>query len=337
MPIRVVLIPGDGIGPEVTAAAQRVIEATGLDIKWQTAQAGQSALDAVGAPLPNETLVAVRAADATLKGPTATPSGTGFRSVNVELRQKLQLYANYRPARSMPGVPSRYQDVDLIVVRENTEGLYSGLEHEVVPGVVESLRVVTEAASERIARFAFETARRQGRKRVTCVHKANILKLSDGLFLRTCRRVAESFPDVAFDDSIIDAAAMKLVLNPQSFDVMVMENLFGDIVSDLTAGLVGGLGLAPSANVGHGIAVFEAVHGSAPDIAGKGVANPTAVILSAVLMLRYLNEKQAADRIENAIRSVFAGEPPGSPRRLTRDLGGTATTQQFVDAILGAL
>jgi isocitrate dehydrogenase (NAD+) len=339
MPYRIVLIPGDGIGPEVTAAAQRVVNATGLDIKWQTHLAGQAALEAVGTPLPAETLDAVRAADATLKGPTATPSGTGFRSVNVALRQKLQLYANYRPARSMPGVPSRYEDVDLIVVRENTEGLYSGLEHEVIPGVVESLRVVTEPASERIARFAFETARRQGRKRVTCVHKANILKLSDGLFLRTCRRVAESFPDIVFDDSIIDAAAMKLVLDPKSFDVMVMENLFGDIISDLTAGLIGGLGLAPSANVGRGVAVFEAVHGSAPDIAGKGLANPTALLLSAVLMLRYLNEQQAADRIETAVRTVFAAsEPAGSSRRhLTRDLGGTATTDEFVESVLRAL
>ncbi len=358
MSYRIVLIPGDGIGPEVTAAAQRVVQAAGLDIQWQTHLAGQSALDALGSPLPEETLAAVRAADATLKGPTATPSGTGFRSVNVELRQRLQLYANYRPARSMPGVPSRYENVDLIVVRENTEGLYSGLEHEVVPGVVESLRVVTESASERIARFAFETARRQNRKRVTCVHKANILKLSDGLFLRTCRRVAEQFPDIGFDDSIIDAVAMRLVLDPHAFDVMVMENLFGDIVSDLTAGLVGGLGLAPSANVGDGVAVFEAVHGSAPDIAGKGVANPTALILSAVLMLRYLNEKVAADRIEHAVRAVFtneppgsaseppssprklsgsSSEPPGSPRRLTRDLGGTATTDEFVAAVLAAM
>jgi isocitrate dehydrogenase (NAD+) len=332
MPYRIVLIPGDGIGPEVTAAARRILEAAGLDIKWQTCHAGQSALDSLGTPLPTETLDAVRAADATLKGPTATPSGTGFRSVNVELRQRLQLYANYRPARSLPGVPSRYEDVDLIVVRENTEGLYSGLEHEVIPGVVESLRVVTEPASERIARFAFETARRQGRKRVTCVHKANILKLSDGLFLRTCRRVAECFPDIAFDDSIIDAAAMKLVLDPRSFDVMVMENLFGDILSDLTAGLVGGLGLAPSANVGHNVAVFEAVHGSAPDIAGRGLANPTAFILSAVLMLRYLNETPAADRIESAIRTVFTR---GQTR--TRDLGGAATTDQFVDAVLAEL
>jgi isocitrate dehydrogenase (NAD+) len=332
MTYHITLIPGDGIGPEVTTSAQRILDALGLDIVWQTHLAGQAALDALGTPLPAETLAAVKNSNATLKGPTATPSGTGFRSVNVELRQKLHLYANYRPARSMPGVPTRYDDVDLIVVRENTEGLYSGLEHEVVPGVVESLRVVTELASERIARFAFETARRQGRKRVTCVHKANILKLSDGLFLRTCRRVADSFPDISFDDSIIDATAMKLVINPHAFDVMVMENLFGDIVSDLTAGLIGGLGLAPSANVGDRVAVFEAVHGSAPDIAGKGIANPTAVILSAVLMLRYLGEKSAADRVENAIRNVYC---LGLAR--TRDLGGTATTAKFVEAILAEM
>jgi isocitrate dehydrogenase (NAD+) len=332
MSYNIVLIPGDGIGPEVTAATRRILDSLGLDITWQIHLAGQSALDTLGSPLPPETLAAVQKANATLKGPTATPSGTGFRSVNVELRQRLHLYANYRPARSMPGVPSRYEDVDLITVRENTEGLYSGLEHEVVPGVVESLRVVTETASERIARFAFETARRQGRKRVTCVHKANILKLSDGLFLRTCGRVAEKFPDIKFDDCIIDAAAMKLVINPHSFDVMVMENLFGDIVSDLTAGLVGGLGLAPSANIGDGVAVFEAVHGSAPDIAGRGIANPTAVILSAVLMLRYLSEKEAADRIEQAIRNVYA-----RAEVRTGDLGGTATTSQFVDALLAAM
>jgi isocitrate dehydrogenase (NAD+) len=329
---RVALIPGDGIGPEVADAARRVVEAAGVRIEWQVVHAGQSALDSHGSPLPAETLDAVRNATATLKGPTATPSGTGFRSVNVELRQKLQLYANYRPARSLPGVPSRYENVDLIVVRENTEGLYSGLEHEVVPGVIESLRVITEKASERIARFAFETARRQGRKRVTCVHKANILKLSDGLFLRTCSRVAQEFPDVRFDESIVDAAAMKLVLNPRSFDVLVMENLFGDILSDLTSGLVGGLGLAPSANVGEGRAVFEAVHGSAPDIAGKGVANPTALILSAVLMLRYLGEKAAADRIQAAVENVYAA---GQTR--TGDLGGSATTDQFVSAVVAAL
>jgi isocitrate dehydrogenase (NAD+) len=329
---RVVLIPGDGIGPEVTAAARQVVDATGVQIAWEAHLAGQAALDMVGTPLPPATLEAVRSGKATLKGPTATPSGSGFRSVNVELRQKLQLYANYRPAKSMPGVPTRYENVDLIVVRENTEGLYSGIEHEVVPGVVESLRVITDKASERIARFAFETAKRQGRRRVTCVHKANILKMSDGLFLRSCRKVAEAYPDVAFDDSIIDAAAMKLVVNPNTFDVMVMENLFGDIVSDLAAGLVGGLGLTPSANVGEGVAVFEAVHGSAPDIAGKGVANPTAVILSAALMLRYLGEQPAADRIENAVRSVFAA---GEVR--TGDLGGKANTEQFMAAVLAAM
>jgi isocitrate dehydrogenase (NAD+) len=285
MTYRITLIPGDGIGPEVMAAAQRVVDAIGVDIKWQTQLAGQAALDALGNPLPAETLAAVQSSNATLKGPTATPSGTGFRSVNVELRQKLHLYANYRPARSMPGLHSRYENV-----------------------------------------------RRQGRKRVTCVHKANILKLSDGLFLHTCRRVAESFPDIAFDDSIIDATAMKLVINPHAFDVMVMENLFGDIVSDLTAGLIGGLGLAPSANVGQSVAVFEAVHGSAPDIAGKGIANPTAIILSAVLMLRYLGEKSAADRVENAVRSVYR---LGTVR--TGDLGGTATTAQFVEAILAEM
>jgi isocitrate dehydrogenase (NAD+) len=332
MAYRIALIPGDGIGPEVTLAAQRVVQAAGVDVDWQVVAAGQSALDTQGSPLPAETLEAVRKTVATLKGPTATPSGTGFRSVNVEMRQKLQLFANYRPARSMPGVPSRFENVDLIVIRENTEGLYSGLEHEVVPGVVESLRVITEVASERIAHFAFETARRMGRKKVTCVHKANILKLSDGLFLRTFRRAAETYPDIQADDCIVDAAAMKLVLNPHSFDVLVMENLFGDILSDLTSGLVGGLGLAPSANMGRGWAVFEAVHGSAPDIAGKGIANPTALILSAVLMLRYLEELGAADRIERAIHAVYAR---GEIR--TGDLGGKATTDQFTDAVIAAM
>src|SRR3990172_7343124 len=251
MAYRIALVPGDGIGPEVTAAAQRIVGAAGVAVDWQTVLAGQAALDQLGSPLPAATLDAIRSTDATLKGPTATPSGTGFRSVNVELRQKLALFANYRPAKSIPGVPSRYENVDLIVVRENTEGLYSGLEHEVVPGVVESLRVVTEPASELICRFAFETAKRQARKRVTCVHKANILKLSDGLFLRTFRRVAEGFPTIESDDSIVDATCMKLVMNPHAFDVMVMENLFGDILSDLASGLVGGLGLTLSANVGH--------------------------------------------------------------------------------------
>ena len=332
MAYRIALIPGDGIGPEVTAAAVRVVEAAGVTVKWETVLAGQTALDQLGHPLPPATLDMVRNTDATLKGPTATPSGTGFRSVNVELRQKLKLYANYRPAKSMPGVPSRYENVDLIVVRENTEGLYSGLEHEVVPGVVESLRVITEPASELICRFAFDTAKRQARRRVTCVHKANILKLSDGLFLRTFQRVAAAYPNIEADDCIVDAACMKLVINPQAFDVLVMENLFGDILSDLSSGLIGGLGLTPSANVGHGAAVFEAVHGSAPDIAGKGLANPTALILSAVLMLRYLGDMTVADRIESAVERVYA-----AGKTLTGDLGGKAGTSEFVEAVLAEM
>lgn len=329
---RLAYIPGDGIGPEVVAAARRILDACGVAIEWTELSAGQAAFEALGDPLPAATLEGVRSAEATLKGPTTTAKGSGFRSVNVALRQKLSLFANYRPARSLPGVVTRFSDVDLIVVRENTEGLYSGLEHEVVPGVVESLRIITRRASERIARFAFETARRQGRRRVTCVHKANILKLSDGLFLQSCLDVASEFPDVAFDDCIVDAAAMKLVSEPSQFDVLVMENLFGDILSDLCSGLVGGLGVAPSANVGEGMAVFEAVHGSAPDIAGKGIANPTALILSGVLMLRMLGEKLAADRVEQAVGRVLA-----DGRCRTGDLGGSAGTAQFTDAVLAAM
>ena len=332
MPYSITLIPGDGIGPEVSSAARQVLDASGAELEWQEAVAGLAALEALGDPLPEATVDAVRAADATLKGPTTTPSGKGFRSINVALRQRLNLYANFRPARSLPGIKTRYEDVDLIVIRENTEGLYSGLEHTVVPGVVESLRIITALASERIAKFAFQTAHRQDRKRVTCVHKANILKLSDGLFLDSCRKIAADFPDIEFDDCIVDAAAMKLVINPHQFDMLVMENLFGDILSDLTSGLVGGLGVTPSANVGDGMAVFEAVHGSAPDIAGKGIANPTALILSGVLMLRYLGEKDAANRVEEAVRAVLAqGEA------LTGDLGGKATTKQYTEAVLARL
>ncbi len=332
MPYSIAVIPGDGIGPEVAEAAQRVLDAAGLEITWNEVPAGQSALEQHGDPLPAETLAAVQSADAALKGPTATPKGVGFHSVNVALRQQLNLYANYRPARSLPGIKTRFDDVDLIVVRENTEGLYSGLEHTVVPGVVESLRVITRKASERIARFAFETARRQNRQRVTCVHKANILKLSDGLFLECCREVAEEFSDIAFDDCIVDAAAMKLVSDPQVFDVMVMENLFGDILSDLTSGLVGGLGVTPSANVGENLAVFEAVHGTAPDIAGRGIANPTALILSGVLMLRFLGEKESADRVERALHTVLA-----AGKTLTGDLGGNSSTLEFTNAVVSAL
>jgi len=328
----ITVIPGDGIGPEVVSAARRVIDASGVGIEWREAAAGQVALEELGDPLPEATLESVRTADATLKGPTATSKGIGFRSVNVALRQQLCLYANFRPARSLPGVKTRYDDVDLIVIRENTEGLYSGLEHTIVPGVVESLRIITAKASERIARFAMETAVRQGRKRVTCVHKANILKLSDGLFLESCRKVAAEFPQVEFEDCIVDAAAMKLVSNPYAFDVLVMENLFGDILSDLTSGLVGGLGVTPSANIGEDMAVFEAVHGTAPDIAGKGVANPTAIILSGVLMLRFLGESGAADRVEEAVRRVLADE-----KTRTGDLGGRASTQEFAEGVIAAM
>lgn len=332
MSYRVVLIPGDGIGPEVSAATRAILDASGVSIEWQEAIAGQAALDSLGDPLPQATLDAVENSDATLKGPTATPKGTGFRSVNVALRQRLNLFANYRPARSMSGVETRFKDVDLIVIRENTEGLYSGLEHTVVPGVVESLRIITEKASKRIARFAFETAKRQGRKKVTCVHKANILKLSDGLFLKSCQEVAAEFPEIEFNDWIVDAAAMKLVSDPGVFDVLVMENLFGDILSDLASGLVGGLGITPSANVGEKISVFEAVHGTAPDIAGKGLANPTALVLSGVLMLRFLGEKDAADRVENAVRNVLA---EGKVR--TGDLGGKSSLSEYTQAVLDRL
>lgn len=332
MSYSVTFIPGDGIGPEVVEASKRVLDASGIEFEWSEAAAGQIAMDELGDPLPEATLEAVRSSDATLKGPTATSKGSGFRSVNVALRQQLCLYANYRPARSIPGIKTRYDDVDLIVVRENTEGLYSGLEHEIVPGVVESLRIITAKASERIARFAFETAVRQGRKRVTCVHKANILKLSDGLFLDSCFKIAKEFPQIEVDDCIVDAAAMKLVSNPHDFDVLVMENLFGDILSDLTSGLVGGLGVTPSANVGDGMAVFEAVHGTAPDIAGKGIANPTALILSGVLMLRYLGEQEAADRVQEAVGAALADE-----KTRTGDLGGQATSQQYTDCVVARL
>ncbi|MCA8942695.1 MAG: isocitrate/isopropylmalate dehydrogenase family protein, partial [Planctomycetes bacterium] len=268
----IVLIPGDGIGPEVTDAARRVLDATGIEFDWRIHVAGGGEVIArYGTTMPEETLTAIKEAKIALKGPITTPVGSGFRSVNVGLRKSLDLYANYRPTHTLEGVEGRYDDVDLIVIRENTEGLYSGLEHVVVPGVIESLRIVTEAASERIVRFAFETARARGRKKVTAVHKANILKLSDGLFLEVAHRVSREYPEIQFEDSIIDATAMKLVLDPTQFDVLVMENLFGDIMSDLTAGLVGGIGMTPSANIGDETAVFEAVHGSAPDIAGKGI------------------------------------------------------------------
>lgn len=326
------LLHGDGIGPEVTRAAQEVIAATGVAIDWKPCQAGAEYHAKTGESLPEETLDSIRTHRVALKGPTATASGIGFRSVNVQLRQALDLYANFRPARSIPGIRSRYENVDVLVIRENTEGLYSGLEHTVVPGVVESLRVITEKATRRIVEFAFQTALDHQRKKVTAVHKANILKISDGLFLDVAREVAAENPGIEYDECIVDAAAMKLVLNPQQFDVLVMENLFGDILSDLTSGLVGGLGVTPSGNIGTELAVFEAVHGTAPDIAGKGIANPTAVILSGALMLRHLGEWSAAHRIEDAVREVI-----GQGKVVTGDLGGKASTEEFTAEIVRSL
>ncbi len=328
----ITLIPGDGIGPEVTSAVVRIIEAAGVQIEWETHYAGAQALAKFGDTLPKELLESIKRNRVALKGPITTPVGKGFTSVNVGLRKALDLYANLRPVKSLPNVPSRYSDVDLVVVRENTEDLYSGLEHVVVPGVVESLKIITERASLRIARFAFEYARREGRRKVTAVHKANIMKLSDGLFLDCFRRVAAEYPEIEADDKIVDNACMQLVMRPEQFDVLLLENLYGDIISDLAAGLVGGLGVVPGANIGEQGAVFEAVHGSAPDIAGRGIANPTALLQSGILMLRYIDEREAADRIQNALFEVLR---EGKVR--TRDIGGTASTAEFADAIIAKL
>jgi isocitrate dehydrogenase (NAD+) len=328
----ITLIPGDGIGPEVTGAVVKILDAAGVAIEWETHLAGVRAVEEGGSPLPAPLLDSIRRNRVALKGPVTTPIGEGFTSVNVGLRKALDLYANLRPVRNLPGVKARFQGVDLVIVRENTEDLYSGLEHEVVPGVVESLKIITERASTRIAQFAFQYARRHDRRRVTAVHKANIMKLGDGLFLDCVRAVAPTFPDIAYDERIVDAACMQLVLDPRTFDVLVMPNLYGDIVSDLCAGLVGGLGVVGSANLGTDIGVFEAVHGSAPDLAGKNVANPTALLLSAVLMLRHLDEGAAADRIMAALgRVLTAGES------LTRDLGGTTSTTGFAEAVCRAI
>jgi isocitrate dehydrogenase (NAD+) len=322
------LVPGDGIGPEVTRAVVRILDATGFAVTWETFPAGAGALEAHGTTLPAPLLDSITRNRVALKGPVTTPVGKGFASVNVGLRKALDLYANLRPVTSLPSVPSRFSGIDLVIVRENTEDLYSGLEHVVVPGVVESLKIITERASERIAAFAFEYARRHGRRRVTAVHKANIMKLGDGLFLETARRVATGYPDIVFDDRIVDAACMHLVMHPERLDVLLLPNLYGDIVSDLCAGLVGGLGVVPGANLGpNGIGVFEAVHGSAPDIAGRDVANPTGLLQCAVLMLQHLGEGERAERIAAALRTVLASG------HVTPDLGGQATTSSFADAI----
>jgi isocitrate dehydrogenase (NAD+) len=315
------MIAGDGIGPEVMEATRQVVQAAGADLTWVPAAAGLDAVERFGDPLPDETVELIRRHRVALKGPCTTPVGAGFRSINVRLRQELELYASVRPVRSLPGVQVPYQDVDLVVVRENTEGLYSGLEHVVVKGVVESLRIVTHHAAERIVRFAFELARQQGRRRVTFCHKADVLPLSDGLFLATARAVADDYPFLTFEELHVDTLCMRLAMDPTRFDVLVMENLSGDVLSDLCAGLVGGLGLVPGANIGSRYAVFEAVHGSAPDIAGRGLANPVALVRSAALLLDYIGQSRPARRIEDAVRATLH-----NGRGLTRDLGGDGTT-----------
>lgn len=328
----ITLIPGDGIGPEITSATVRIIEAAGVDVEWSTHILGAQAQEKYGTTLPDDAIASIRTNRVALKGPIMTPVGKGFTSVNVGLRKALDLYANVRPVKALPNVPCRYPELDLVIVRENTEGLYSGIEHVVVPGVVESLKVITEKASTRIAKYAFEFARDNGRKKVTAVHKANIMKLSDGLFLECFYNVSKDFPDIEADDKIVDNCCMQLVMRPEQFDVLVMENLYGDILSDLCAGLIGGLGLAPGANIGEQGAVFEAVHGSAPDIAGQGIANPTAILMSGLMMLRHIGETDAAERAEKAMLAVFA-----EGKYLTRDLGGTTNTADFASALIEKL
>ena len=323
------LIPGDGIGPEVTKPTLEIIKAAGVTIEWETHLAGADALKKHKTTIPKELMDSFNKNKIALKGPVTTPVGEGFASVNVELRQSFNLYANLRPIRNLPGVKARYQNVDLIVVRENTEGLYSGIEHEVVPGVMESLKIITEKASTRIARFAFEFARTHGRKKIAAIHKANIMKLTDGLFLDCARNMATNYTDIAFSDLIVDNACLQLVLDPLKLDVLLLENLYGDIVSDLAAGLVGGLGVVAGANLGDSHALFETVHGSAPDIKGKGIANPTAMISAAIMMLNHISEPAAAKQISVALESVLQRGDC-----LTPDLGGSATTKKFAEAII---
>jgi len=330
---KITLLPGDGIGPEVTASVVAILECAGVEVEWEKYSVGSEALSRFGDPLPQEVLDSILCNKVALKGPVTTPVSTGFASINVRLRKTLDLYANLRPVRSMPNIITRFEKVDLIVVRENTEDLYSGLEHEVVPGVVESLKIITERASTRIARFAFEYARTHNRKRVTAVHKANIMKLSDGLFLSCFRKVARDYPNIQADDKIVDNLCMQLVINPNQFDILLLENLYGDIVSDLAAGLVGGLGVVAGANIGENGAVFEAVHGSAPDIAGQNKANPLALLKSAVLMLQHIGEMIPARRIEDAIVKVLAS----GPEHRTRDIGGTGNTSDFTAAMCETL
>jgi isocitrate dehydrogenase (NAD+) len=333
---RITLIPGDGTGPEVTAAARRVLEATGVEFEWEIQEAGADVMGEYGTPLPETVLDSIRANKVALKGPITTPVGTGFRSINVAIRKRLGLYANLRPARYMEGTCSSYKNVDLVVVRENTEGLYAGIEHDVIPGeAAESIRIITRKGSEHIVRFAFEYARANDRNKVTAVHKANILKATDGLFLQVARQVAEDYPEVGFEDRIVDNMCMQLVQRPHEYDVLVTTNLFGDIISDLCSGLVGGLGVAPGANIGTDIAVFEPVHGSAPKYAGQNKVNPVATILSGALMLHHLGEHRAAERIEAAVAAVVAeGRSVTYDLKPTRDDPTAVGTQEMADAIV---
>lgn len=325
----VTLIPGDGVGPEVTSSAKRVLDSSGVKINWETVEAGEKMIKEYNTPLPEFVLKSIKKNKIALKGPIATPIGEGFRSVNVTLRKELNLYANVRPIKSYKGIKSRYEDIDLIIVRENTEDLYCGVEHMVGEDAAESIKIITKKASERIVDFAFSLAIKNGRKKVTAVHKANIMKYSDGLFLKCAKEVKEKYKNIFFEDIIVDAMSMKLVMNPENYDVLVMPNLYGDILSDMAAGLVGGLGIAPGANIGEEVAVFESIHGSAPDIAGMNIVNPTAAILSGVMMLRHLDEHKYADRIENAVKMVLErGE------KVTKDLGGSIGTIEFTDEII---
>ena len=332
MAYKVTLIPGDGIGPEVTKAAVRMLEASGVKFEWEQFEAGAEAFEKYKEYIPKALNDSIERTHVALKGPVTTPIGGGFSSINVELRKRFELFANFRPIRNLPNVPTRYPGVDLIVVRENTEGLYSGIEHEVVPGVVESIKIITEKASTRISKWAFEYARRVGRKKIHAIHKANIMKLSDGLFIRCSRNISKDYPEITYGEHIVDNTCMQLVTNPYQYDMLLLENLYGDIVSDLCAAFVGGLGLVPGANYGHECAIFEAVHGSAPDIAGKNLANPTALLRSGVLMLRHFGEQEAAEKIRRAVEIVY-----GEKKHITRDMGGTASTSEFADAVIEAM
>jgi len=330
---KITLLPGDGIGPEVTRAVVRILDAAGAKFEWEEFAVGADAFEKFGEYVSKDVYRSIETNRVGLKGPVTTPIGGGFASINVMLRKKYELYANFRPIKNLPGIPTRYPGVDLIIVRENTEGEYVGIEHEVVPGVVESIKIITEKGSTRVSKFAFEVARRMGRKKIHAIHKANIMKMSDGLFLKCARKVSKGYPEITYGEHIIDNTCMQLVMNPYQYDVLLMENLYGDIVSDLCAAFVGGLGLVPGANIGDQCAIFEAVHGSAPDIAGQDKANPTALLLSSVLMLQHLGMTEMADKVQNAVERVYRKKKD----KLTRDVGGTAGTVEFADAVIESL